>query len=173
MQYISSDTNIWFDFYMVSCLDIPFKLPCTFIMFGEALRKEIIHPPGLISELQEKGLQAVDIDTEEFYLAEELRSKYRKISVYDSIALSIAKSRGILLVTGDNALRQAALKESVKVQGTIGLLDSVYEKKLIGRMEYISCLERFKEHPERRLPVDEIEKRLKMEKRKGDDAYGD
>ena len=172
MQYISSDTNIWFDFYTVSCLEIPFKLPCTFIMFGEALRKEIIHPPGLISELQEKGLQTVDIDTAEFYLAEELRSRYRKISAYDAIALSIAKSRGILLVTGDNALRLAAKNEAVEVRGTIGLLDSVYEQKLIDRTEYISCLERFLSHPERRLPVDEIEKRLEMERRKEDDAYG-
>ena len=160
MEYISSDANIWFDFNTISSLDIPFRLPCKFIMYREALREEIVYPAGLLSELLNRGLMAVEITTEEFYLAEELRSRYRRISVYDAIALSIAKNRGILLITGDNALRQAAISELVDVKGTIGLLDSIYEQQLIDKKRYITCLEQFKEHKERRLPVDELEKRL-------------
>ena len=84
MEYISSDANIWFDFNTISSLDIPFLLPCKFIMYREALREEIVYPTGLLSELLNRGLIAVEITTEEFYLAEALRIRYRRVSVYSS-----------------------------------------------------------------------------------------
>ena len=163
MEYISSDANIWFDFDAISSLDLPFLLPCKFIMYREALREEIVYPTGLLSELLNRGLIAVEITTEEFYLTEALRIRYRRISVYDAIALSIAKNRDILLITGDNALRQAAINECVDVKGTIGLLDSIYEQHLIDRKRYVACLKQFIKHNERRLPVDELEKRIQKE----------
>jgi len=42
------------------------------------------------------------------FLAEEYGRKYKKLSIYDRIALTIAKNRHILLLTGDLNLRKAA-----------------------------------------------------------------
>ena len=67
MEYISSDTNIWFDFYAVSKVQLPFRLDCTYIMFHEALRTEVLDPPDLINNLRELGLIEIELSTEEFF----------------------------------------------------------------------------------------------------------
>lgn len=160
MKYISSDTNIWLDFNTIDQLQIPFRMPCTYIMFKDALSSEVVSPPELLSSLKEKGLVGVDLTTEEFYYALEELSKYVKLSSYDRTALAIAKYRKIPLLTGDNALRKAAQKENVEVFGTIGLLDRLCYEKHITQEEYLFCLKSFLEHPERRLPEDEIRNRI-------------
>lgn len=160
MEYISSDTNIWLDFSTISRTDLPFRLPCTYIMYKEALRKEIISPPELIDDLKRMGLLGVELTIEEFYYAEGLAGKYVKLSSYDRTALAIAKLRNIPLLTGDHPLRNAAVNEGVEIFGTIGLLDKLYGGKYINKLEYQFCLESLLEHKERRLPVDELLKRM-------------
>lgn len=161
LEYISSDTNIWIDFNTISSTEIPFRLPCTYIMYHEALENEVLSPAGLVSDLTRLGLVGVEIDTEEFFYTYELAEKYKRLSVYDRVALAIAKKRNIMLLTGDNALRKAAIQEDVSVMGTIGLLDRLYEEGRIKRREYEKCLRDFLKHPERRLPKNELEDRLK------------
>lgn len=164
MEYISSDTNVWFDFQVISMVHLPFRLDCTFVMYHEALRKEIIDPPELIETLRQNGLEEIDISTEEFYLAGELQGKYAKITGYDAIALSVAKSRGILLLTGDNALRKAAATEGVAYIGSIGIVDRLLDEKRITEEEYLNCLNGWKSSSAegRRLPLNEIDKRINM-----------
>lgn len=160
MKYISSDTNIWIDFNTISRTDLPFRLPCTYIMYKEALRGEIINPPELLDDLQKRGLIGVDLTIEEFFYADELSKKYVNLSGYDRTALAVAKFRKIPLLTGDNPLRKAAEKEDVEVFGTIGLLDKLYDGDYINKLEYQFCLESLLEHKERRLPADELQKRI-------------
>lgn len=160
MKLISSDTNIWIDFYTISRTDIPFRLPCTYIMYKEALRKEIIDPPELLADLQKRGLIGVDLKIEEFIYADELSRQYVKLSGYDRTALAVAKLRNIPLLTGDNPLRKAAEIEGVEVFGSIGLLDKLYDGDFINKIEYQFCLESLLEHKERRLPTEELQKRI-------------
>ena len=164
MEYISSDTNVWFDFYAISEVHLPFWLDCTYIMFYEALRVEVLDPPELIDELRKLGLVEIELSTEEFYLAAELKSKYSKISGYDAIALSVAKSRDILLLTGDNALRKAARKEGVVFMGSIGLLDRLLREGKVERSEYLDCLKKWKSQSAngRRLPINELDRRINL-----------
>lgn len=129
-------------------------------MYKEALRKEIINPPELLADLQKRGLIGVDLTIEEFFYADELSKKYVKLSGYDRTALAVAKYRKIPLLTGDNPLRKAAEKEGVEVFGTIGLLDKLYEGDYINKLEYQFCLESLLEHKERRLPEEELQKRI-------------
>lgn len=161
MRYISSDTNIWLDFQTISRTDLPFRLPCTYIMYREALREEVISHPELLYDLQKFGLLGVDISTEEFFYAQELAYKYVKLSKYDRLALAIARHRSIPLLTDDMPLRKAAIQEGVDVLGTIGLLDKLYEGKYVNKMEYDYCLRSLLEYKERRLPADELEKEIK------------
>ncbi|MBP5304024.1 MAG: hypothetical protein J6Z00_03975 [Clostridia bacterium] len=100
MEVISSDTNIWLDFNAISSIEFPFRLPVEYVMYREALERELLSPPELAKDLQKLGLEGVEITTEEFYYAEELAEKYVKLSTYDRIALSIAKCRDIPLLTG-------------------------------------------------------------------------
>ena len=160
MEYISSDTNIWLDYNTIGRIDLPFRMPYTYIMFEEALRKEILSPPGLLKKLEALGLKGVEIKTEEFYYALELSNHYTKLSGYDRIALAIARQRNIPLLTGDQPLREAAKSEGVRVFGTIGLLDALFDGGHINRNEYLFCLESFLQHKERRLPTEEIQRRI-------------
>ncbi len=162
MKYISSDTNIWMDFNSIDRTNLPFLLPCTYVMYREALDKEVVTPPGLVKTLKEFGLESVELTTEEFFYADECMDRYSKISRYDSTALAIAKKRNIPLLTGDNALRKAAELEEVEVIGTIGILDKLYHDNYIDADEYRYCLNEFLAHRERWLPIEEIRKRLHM-----------
>lgn len=161
MEIISSDTNIWFDFNAIDRIEIPFRLSCQYIMYEEAMRLEVVSPPELLKDLKRLGLRGVDLETKEFEYADQL-GKYKKLSGYDRTALAIAKCRGITLLTGDNALRKAAREEGVRVIGTIGLLDRLYSESCISPTEYIDILDRFKKHPERRLPDQIISDRIRI-----------
>ena len=51
MVYISSDTNVWLDFATINKLDIPFKLPYTYIMNEDAIENELISPKEIRENL--------------------------------------------------------------------------------------------------------------------------
>lgn len=168
MEYISSDTNVWLDFVEIEKLNLPFQLPYVYLMNDETVEDELISPPGLSDELLQMGLRKTELTEEEFYLAEALASKYAKPSVYDCIALAIAKIRGLILLTGDGPLRKAAVAEGVNVMGTIGILDQLHEGKYIEDEEYTECIQRLidKNGGKVRLPKHELEIRLQRVKKK-------
>lgn len=140
MEYISSDTNVWLDFVAVDRIGLPFRLPFVYIMNNDAIEDELL-TLGLGPALRDLGLIGVDMAMEEFDLATEYGTRYPKLSVYDRIALSIARVRNITLLTGDGALRKAAQAEGVQYIGTIRILDLLYEGRLIDKSEYRYCLE--------------------------------
>ena len=162
MEYISSDTNIWLDFMTINKLHLPFKLPYVYLMYEEAVRDELLNPPGLGESLVKSGLQETQLTDEEFFLTEKYIGTYMRLSRYDCIALSIAKARKLLLLTGDRALRKAADMEGVKVMGSIGILDQLLEGDNIIHEEYIDCIKRLLANNGRkvRLPKDELMRRL-------------
>lgn len=162
MEYISSDTNVWLDFAVINKLEIPFRLPYTYIMNEDAIADELLSPKELRENLVELGLRAVELSEEEFYLAEEYNAKYTKPSLYDCVALAIAKVRGITLMTGDGPLRKAAEQENVSVIGTIGVLDQLYEGQYIEKEEYVDCLKKLLKNNGQKisLPEKELQKRV-------------
>lgn len=74
-------------------MELPFRLPYTFIMSEEAVEDELLSPPGLGEQLTSLGLVSVENTIDEFLLADEYGNRYKKLSVYDRIALAIAKCR--------------------------------------------------------------------------------
>lgn len=140
MEYISSDTNVWLDFMTIDRLELPFLLPYTYLMNSDAVEDELLSPPDLGRNLLQLGLTKTELTEEEFYLTEEYMSRYAKPSIYDCMALAIAKVRGIILLTGDGPLRKAAKEVGVTVLGTIGVLDQLFHGKFIESEEYLYCM---------------------------------
>lgn len=167
MEYISSDTNVWIDFFVIGRTDIPFHLPYTFIMNCDAINDELLSPSGLREKLLQCGLVSVELTIEEFGLAEELGPRYPQLTIYDRIALAIAIARKITLLTGDSALRKVAKHENVNVLGTIGILDQLFDGSYIDESEYEYCLKELERYngQEVRLPKSEINSRLQRLKR--------
>ena len=162
MDYICSDTNVWIDFSVIGKLELPFRLSYTYLMSRDAVEDELLSPPGLGRELVSNGLVPVEITIDEFLLAETYGTKYRRLSIYDRIALAIAKCRNITLLTGDGALRKAAKQEGVSVTGTLGLLDQLWGQKLMTVEEYQTTLMSLLDvnNGVVRLPEAELELRL-------------
>lgn len=159
---VSSDTNVWIDFNEIGAIDLPFRLPCTYLMWSDAVNDEVTSPDGLRDRLLNAGLTSVDITAEEFFLADAYGDQYVGLSVYDTVALAIAKERGIVLMTGDKRLRRAAYEEGVVVTGTIGVLDRLLAEGFADKDEYQACIASLIKVNGGivRLPEDELRKRL-------------
>lgn len=166
MQYISSDTNVWIDFLAIDRINLPFRLPFTYIMFEETIKNELIKPANLGTKLIECGLESVDITLAELIRAERYSEENRKLSPHDCVALAIAKERDIILLTGDGVLRNVAKEEGVTVIGTLGILDQLLKNELIDVSEYKECLQGFESlnGGAVRLPRSAISERLERTK---------
>jgi len=158
---ISSDTSVWIDFGVIDAIELPFRLPLTYLMWSEAVDVEIKSPERLRERLLACGLVVVELADEEFWLADDYGERYVGLSSYDSVALAIAKNRGIPLMTGDRRLRRAAT-EGVDVIGTLGVLDRLSSEGLVSASEYEECLQALANANGGlvRLPRDELNARL-------------
>lgn len=170
MEYISSDTNVWIDFMAIDKVELPFLLPCTYIMSDDAVNDELLSPEGFKDALLQNGLKPVEYTVEytieEFTLADSYGSRYPKLSIYDRLALSIAKVREIILLTGDRPLRRAAAAEGVRVVGSIGLLDRLRDESYISNNQYLECLQLWQQQNggQVRLPQTALEERIEQTK---------
>ena len=86
----------------------------------------------------------------------------KRLSSYDRIALAIAKSRSIPLLTGAKRLKQEAENLDIERFGTIGLLDRFFKETSITQDEYLDCLTLLKgfNGGKIRLPVEEPNSRI-------------
>ena len=80
-MYISSDTNIWFDFSAVGHLDYPFRLPHAYCISQNAFQDEILEA-DLQDQLVAKGLQLTQMTNEEYQQAIDYANAYPKLSTW-------------------------------------------------------------------------------------------
>ncbi len=162
MEYISSDTNVWIDYMAINKMDLPFRLPFTYLMNQDAIMDELLSPKGMKDELLKLGLQPTELTENEFYYGLKIAEAHPRLSEYDCAALAIAKYRGLVLMTGDAALRKVALGQGVSVIGTIGILDKLYEEGYITSAVYRECILLLikANGQEVRLPFTELQNRL-------------
>lgn len=163
MGLISSDTNIWIDFYTIHCLEHPFLLEHEYYISSAAFRDELVAPKQLAEELKVYGLMQTDINNEELLLALKYRNKYKGLSIYDSFALAVAKSREWILLSGDMPLRKAAKLEDVECHGVIWVYDELLRLEKITSAEYNLAMEALitaVNVGKCRLPIPELKRRL-------------
>lgn len=161
---LSSNTNVWIDFYIIGGLELPFRLDHIFYMSSDAIGDEVLSPADLSVKLVGLGLVGLEVSEDEYYLAYSFVVKYPKLSRYDGIALAISKLRGFILLSGDRALRSAAECEGVEVRGTLWVYDELvrFDKiTLEERLFYLTLLQDNNGGCRGvRLPSSEIRKRL-------------
>lgn len=162
-MFISSDTNIWIDFYEISHIEHPFLLNNRYHLSTASFKDELKKSEDLPKTLLKLGLQLVSVSDDESEIAAIYQTKYRKISVYDAYALSIAKCRAWVLLTGDGPLRNAAKDEGVECHGVIWVYDELLRESKISNSVYRSAIFALKTavlEGRCRLPIDELNKRL-------------
>jgi len=152
MQLLISDANILIDMEAGELLTQLFQLPMQ-LAIPDILYWEEIEPgtPGLI----ELGLKILEISGEYVAYAATLPAKFgTDPSSNDYLAMALAKQEGCPLLTGDQALKAAAQAEDITVMGTVWLLRTMVENKVIDVEQAIFSLALMKERKSR-LPWDE------------------
>ncbi len=161
-MYISSDSNIWFDFCSTDALEYPFRLGYDFYISRATFDEEIVEPVSLREALLEYGLHLADLQNDELQTAYLFMKTYIHLSVHDSFALAIAKHRGWVLLTGDKSLIKAAKRENVECHGTLWIYDQLTLLGKITKEEKNKAMDALIEEvlaEKRRLPIDELRKR--------------
>ena len=132
------DTSICIDLYHGKLLKAVLQLQHQ-IVLPDVMIAELEEPAGdLLSKI---GFIKEDISGKETNDIVALRNKYASPSTNDLIALYVAKRSTCFLMTGDNALRNAAKQEGVTAHGLLWLLDTLIEKKIITKSKAFEALE--------------------------------
>ena len=65
----------------------------------------------------------------------------KRLSEYDRIVIAIAGGSGLLAVSNDKPVREICDRYSIKVTGTLGIIISAYENRIIDYSHMLDCLE--------------------------------
>lgn len=114
-------------------------------------------------ELPGLGLRIEQLSSEGVAEVELFRDAYTDPSTNDLFALTLAKTNGWTLLTGDESLRLAAEAETVEVHGTLWLVERMVVTRVINAERAEAAFELMRDN-DRRLPwgeVDELIVRLR------------
>ena len=163
-MFISSDTNIWFDFEAIGHLEHPFLLNHSYYISDFTFDEEIYLSKEIRQCVTSNNLLVTSVNSDELALVNVLSGKYQNLSFYDAVALAIAIKRKWTLLSGDGFLRKAAKNEKIVCHGSIWIYDQLLKEKKITKQCYKNCLKKFLKQVrlgKRRFPIDELERRIK------------
>jgi rRNA-processing protein FCF1 len=122
------DTNICVDLFNGNILESVLKLPDSFLL-PDVILAELKEPAG--NTLLSFGYQSLQLSPDAVQIVFQYAEQYTKPSRTDLFALAAAKTSKIILLTGDQYLRNAAEKEKVEVHGLLWLLDRLFDARLV------------------------------------------
>lgn len=160
MNVLLPDTSVLVDLERGEILETIFCLPFNFAVPSLLYQMELKDYGG--DALINLGLRLEVLDNEEVALAQSYWIKRRSLSVPDSWALALAKSRSWVLLSGDKKLVELAKEEEVAVHGVLWLFDRMHEEGVADGNKLGTSLRVIAAHPRCRLPKAEIEKRLQI-----------
>lgn len=124
-------------------------------------------PQALLQSLLAFGVQKVPLSPEGVEYVSELSEIYPRPSRADLFALACAGETDCVLLSGDKALRSAALEEGVVVHGTLWLLDECVRLGVLSNIEAGESLKRMIA-AKSRFPEGEVRKRLSKWRKKAE-----
>jgi predicted nucleic acid-binding protein len=151
------DTSICIDLYHGKLLKAVLQLKYKIIL-PDVMLAELEEPAGEL--LLEIGFIQEGTSGEETNNIFALRNEYANPSTNDLVALYLAKRNTCDLITGDNALRNAAKREGVTAHGLFWLMDALVEFDIITKSNAFEALKNIIEAGSW-LPKRECEERLK------------
>ncbi len=131
MPVLVSDTSVLIDPERGSFLGPVFRLPYEFAVPDLLYERELrdFAGPALI----DMGLRVEELDGPSVALALEYRRARRCLSLPDSFALTLSKTRSWTLLSGDGALRALAHAEEVECHGVLWLPDRLHGHRILGQ----------------------------------------
>ena len=159
MKVIVSDISVLIDLERGSFLESIFSLPFDFVVPDILFERELKNYNG--RALIEFGLHVKELNSATLAFAIEYYRKYRtNLSLPDVFAYVLAKKNSWILLSGDAALRELAVEESVNCYGVLWLLDQLHDYHVSDQKHLYKGLRKIADHPQCRLPQVEIQNRL-------------
>jgi hypothetical protein len=144
LQSYVLDTNTIIDLYFGDLLQRVFRLPCHFVV-TDILREELLNPP--FDRLAGMGLLDESLASDEVAEIPEFMERYPELSHYDVSVLILARSKNTVLISGDEALRNAAADNGVDCHGTCWLIDYLANEGVITYSEAIGAYDVIRDKP--------------------------
>ena len=158
MRVLVSDTSILIDLERADLLRAAFSVDAEFVVLDLLYERELRDSGG--ADLRALGLRIESLDENEVERAQAYRRVHPRLALPDTFALTLAKKRGWLLLTGDGPLRTLAAAEQVECHGVLWLIDLMYTERVVEAAILRAGLEQLARHPRCRLPRAEIDVRL-------------
>ena len=158
MQVLVSDTSVLVDLERGSLLEASFRLPHRFAVPDLLYKRELKDWGG--EELIRLGLSVEELDGNGVKRAIAYQKQEPALSLADCFALTLAKTRSWVLLSGDRALRQLAVDEGVECHGVLWILDQMYNASVVSIPQLHAGLTAISKHTRCRLPKPEVRRRL-------------
>ena len=158
MRVLVSDTSILIDLERADLMRAAFSLDAKFVVPDLLYERELRESGG--ADLLALGLRVESLDEGEVECAQAYRRVHPRLALPDTFALTLAKSRCWLLLTGDGPLRALASAEEVECHGVLWLIDRMHTERVVEAAILRAGLEQLARHPRCRLPRAEIDIRL-------------
>ena len=158
MRVLVSDTSILIDLERADLLRSAFSLDAEFVVPDLLYERELRDSGG--ADLRALGLRVEPLNESEVERAQAYRREHPRLALPDTFALTLAKSRRWLLLTGDGPLRALAVAEQVECHGVLWLIDHMHTERVVEAAILRVGLEQLARHPRCRLPRAEIDVRL-------------
>ncbi|WP_457651235.1 type II toxin-antitoxin system VapC family toxin [Rhodocaloribacter sp.] len=152
-----TDANIWIDLDAGRLLRHVFALAITWAT-PDIILEELNTVD--VDWLLRQGVTSHPLSSMQVEHTAALAARYRRPSEADLAALVLAADKGAVLVTGDGALREAALQEGVVVHGVLWLLDRMIATTVIDASTAADGLQRMLDNGAR-LPRADVDERLR------------
>lgn len=152
------DTNVLIDLHRGEILKQFFSLPHIFSA-PDVIIDELEDPDGGV--LMGYGLQRGELSGERVQEVLGLSGYHKNIALNDLFALVLAASTGVTLLTGDNRLRNLAVKHNVRVHGILWVLDEMVAQNRLKTVEARRALKKIMESGSR-LPMAECQIRFRQ-----------
>lgn len=159
MIILVSDTSVLIDLERGGLLEAAFACGHQLVVPDHLYVTELEPENGAL--LLALGLNVVELTSEEVEFAQNLNSATPSLTLADCFALSCARRPRHMLITGDKVLRSRAVSKSVPCGGVLWILDQMEESKAIAPASLAEGLQKIAADPRCRLPLPEIELRLK------------
>ena len=160
MRVLVSDTSVLIDLERGLLLDSALRLPFAFAVPDLLYERELKDFGG--DHLLRLGLTIEVLDGNGLALAQAYRRNCRSLSLPDSLALALAKTRSWTLLSGDGELRAMAAVDRVDCHGVLWLTDRMFEHDAATAGALCKGLEAIRDHPRCRLPKAEVTKRIRV-----------
>ncbi len=158
MEILVSDTSVLVDLERGSLLEASFRLAHRFVVPDLLYERELKRYGG--EKLIRLGLCIEELDGDGVNRALAYRRREPALSLPDCFALTLAKTRSWVLLSGDSALRRLAAEEAVECHGVLWLFDKMGNSSVVSIRQLHDGLTAIARHPRCRLPKREIHQRL-------------